>query len=114
MRRLIASIAATAAILAVTSPSASGANKVVDVGDDFFGPAELSIKENKIIDFNWIGVNDHNVFLNDGPGRYFDSGVYSTSGINFSKKFKKPGRYLLGCILHPDMDLNLKVKKRRR
>ena len=114
MRRFIASVAATAAVLAVTSPSALGANKVVDVGDDFFLPAKDTIKEGKTVDFNWIGVNEHNVFKQSGPGRYFESDPMTGTGVLYSKKFKRPGNYILGCILHEDMDMELKVKKRRR
>ncbi|MDQ2675504.1 MAG: hypothetical protein M3Y34_01730 [Actinomycetota bacterium] len=114
MRRIISFIAATALVLALSAPSALGANKVVDVADDFFAPAEETIKEDKTVDFNWVGVNEHNVFRQAGPGRYFESEPMTGEGVLYSKKFKRPGNYVLGCILHPDMDLDLKVKKRRR
>lgn len=114
MRRFIAFIAATAAVLAVMSPSASGANVVVDVGDDFFDPPVDTIKEDKTVDFNWIGSNEHNVFKQAGPGRYFESEPMTGEGVLYRKRFKRPGNYVLGCILHDDMDLELKVKRRRR
>jgi plastocyanin len=39
--------------------------------------------------------------------------VTNEPGIQFSRKFKKPGEYVLGCILHEDMLMDLKVKKNR-
>ena len=115
MRRLIALLVTTPiAILLCAGTQASGATKIVDVGDDFFDPASLVIKENNTIDFVWVGENEHNVFRETGPGKYFESKTHEGSGYVFSRKFRKPGNYTFGCILHPDMDMDLKVKRRRR
>jgi plastocyanin len=115
MRRFVAFIAVIAAAIAVVSTSASGAarNVTVEVDDDFFTPSSLTIKEDKTIDFNWVGEEDHNVYKKIGPGNEFDSGTHSEPGVNFSHKFKKPGKYVLGCILHDKMLMDLKVRKRR-
>lgn len=114
MRRSLAFIAVTAATVAVASPSASGrANATVDVADDEFKPAELTIKEDKTVDFNWVGVNDHDVYKQIGPGKDFTSGVQNAPFV-FSHKFRKPGKYVLACTLHEKMLMDLKVRKRRR
>jgi plastocyanin len=115
MRRSLAFIAVTAATVAIASPSASGrANATVDVADDYFDPTPLTIKEDKTVDFNWVGANDHDVYKQTGPGKDFTSGVQNGSGVLFSQKFRKPGKYVLACTLHPDMLMDLKVKRRRR
>ncbi|MDX6586997.1 MAG: Copper binding protein plastocyanin/azurin family [Solirubrobacterales bacterium] len=114
MRRVITIAATLAVVLVVSNPFAAGrAKKVVEVDDDFYNPASLTIKEDTTVDFTWVGEGEHNVFKNSGPGRYFESDNSEETGFVFSHKFKKPGNYTLGCILHEDMDMSLKVKKRR-
>lgn len=112
-RRRSIAIAAVAALLAWGSASTAQAAKVVDISDDFFAPQFLKIKQKKTVAFNWVGSNDHNVYRHTGPGKYFDSGVMQGEGVLYSRKFRKPGRYVLGCILHEEMLMDLKVKRRR-
>jgi plastocyanin len=115
MRRFIAFIAVFAAAVAVAVPSASGrANATVDVADDFFDPASKTIREDRTVDFVWVGVEDHDVYKQIGPGPNWTSGVKSGVGATYSRKFRRPGNYVLACTLHPDMLMDLKVKKRRR
>lgn len=115
MRRAISLTAALGfSIVLMAGSSASGkATKTVNVGDDFFDPESLIVKEDTTIKFEWVGVDDHNVFKQQGPGRYFESDNTDETGFVYSHKFKKPGRYVLGCILHEDMDMDLRVKRRR-
>ena len=116
MRRAIfltAAIAIAAVVMTAASASGRGA-KTVEVGDDFFDPASMTVKERTTIRFEWIGVGEHNVYKKSGPGRVFDSDPHVGEGFVYSRKFKKPGRYVLGCILHEDMLMDLRVKKRRR
>ena len=115
MGRLIALFAVVAATVAVAAPTASGrANATVAVADDFFAPESLAIKEDKTIDFNWVGEDDHDVYKQIGPGKSFTSGVQNGSGVLFSHKFRKPGKYVLACTLHDGMLMDLKVKRKRR
>jgi plastocyanin len=115
MRRAISLTAAIGiSLVLIAGPPASGkGTKTVDVGDNFFDPESLTVKEDTKIKFEWVGVDDHNVFKQSGPGRYFESDNTDQTGFVYTRKFKKPGRYVLGCILHEDMDMDLKVKKRR-
>ena len=92
--------------------SATGATKTVEVDDDFFNPSFMKIKERTTLEFNWVGVDDHNVYKKSGPGPNFDSGNFEGPGVHFTRKFRKPGAYVLGCILHEDMLMDLKVKRR--
>jgi plastocyanin len=62
------------------------------------------------VKFNWTGNNSHNVTKKRGPGGGFASPTTSSSGINFTKKFKKAGTYKLICTIHPDtMKMKLEV-----
>ena len=113
MRRAILIIATLAVGLAVSNPVATGrATKNVEVDDDFFSPSSLTIKEDNRVRFTWVGENEHNVYKDSGPGPYFESDSAEGAGFVYTRKFKKPGRYILGCILHEDMDLALRVKRR--
>ena len=115
MRRATAVFATAVIALIVTGGSSAlgGASKTVDVDDDFFEPASLTIKEDTTLKFNWVGINDHNIQWEAGPGPYFQSENHDEPGINYKRRFKKPGNYILGCFIHPDMNLALKVKRRR-
>ena len=114
MRRAI-TIAITLAVgLTVSNTLTSGrATKNVEVGDDFFAPSSLTIKEDNRVRFTWVGEGEHNVFKETGPGPDFTSDNAEGAGFTYTRKFKKPGRYTLGCILHEEMDMFLRVKKRR-
>ena len=112
MRRKLALVASLAAavILAITSGAAGRATKTVDVGDNFFDPDVMKIKKNDKVAFNWVGVEEHDVALGKGPGKFFNSGPTAEPGVNFTKKFKKTGKYKLICTLHGEMKMTLRVK----
>lgn len=113
-RALLIAAVATGLLLLSLGGSASGrAATTVQVGDDFFNPTSLTIREDKTVKFEWVGTSDHNVFKKSGPGRYFDSGVTDETGFVYPREFRKPGNYVLGCVLHKDMLMDLKVKRRR-
>ena len=114
MRRTIISVTVLAAALVLfAGASATGATKTVEVGDDYFSPTPMKIRENTTLDFKWVGEGDHNVYRQSGPGRLFDSGVQNEPGVNFSHKFRKRGTYVLACTLHEKMLMDLKVTRRR-
>ena len=109
---------AIAAVAALSlGPAASGKAKTatVDVEDDFFTPASLTIKEDTKVEWNWVGTELHDVTKAGGPGKFFESGPKEGSGVLYSKTFKKPGKYEIICSLHSKdgMRMDLKVKKRR-
>ena len=112
MRRTLGIAAAigTTAVLLLAGGAAGKGKKTVDVGDDFFAPKSLQVKKGTRVAFDWIGTNEHDVAKGKGPGKFFNSGPTDEPGVNFTKKFKKKGKYKLICTLHPDMTMKLKVK----
>ncbi len=116
MRRAITTAIAVglAGVLFAGSSAQGRGTKTVNVGDDFFDPVSMTIKQNTTLKFTWVGEDPHNVFKESGPGKYFESDNTDETGFVFAHKFRKAGRYTLGCILHEDMDMSLKVRKKRR
>lgn len=104
-----------AAVLALGSTaSAKGKTATVDVDDDFFDPIALTVKEDTKVEWNWVGDSVHDVTSGpNNPGRFFESGPQQGSGVLYSKRFRKPGNYLIICTLHEEMRMDLKVKRRR-
>ncbi len=112
MRRSLSIAAAAGLVIAMlVAAGASGrATKTVDVADDFFDPAKVTIKEKNKLAFNWIGANEHDIAKTKGPGKFFESGPIQGSGVLYTKKFSKAGKYTLICTLHDDMDMKVVVK----
>ena len=115
MRRFIAIVAALSAagVLMVASGASGRATKTVDVGDNFFAPKDLKIKEGDKLSFNWVGAEEHDVARAKGPGKFFESGPITGSGVQYSHKFKDAGKYKIICTLHQEMKMNLEVKKKK-
>jgi plastocyanin len=113
VRRTFAIVAALAAVGAmVVATGASGrATKTVDVGDNFFAPKNLKIKKGDKLAFDWVGVEEHDVAKAKGPGKFFESGPITGSGVQYKRKFKDKGKYKIICTLHQEMKMNLEVKK---
>jgi plastocyanin len=109
-RKLAIAISAVAATALLTVSLASGATETVEVGDDFFAPKKVKIEKNDRVKFNWTGTNEHDVVRLSGPGKYFESGPMTGTGVLFKQKFKEEGTYKLICSLHDEMDLTVKVK----
>jgi plastocyanin len=117
MRRAFTLTAALGAVIVLGGGSqASGrATKTVELGDNFFNPPSMTIKQGATIDFTWIGEDVHEVTQSDqSPGKYFNSGFTDDTGFVYPHQFKRAGNYVILCTLHEDMVMNLKVKKRRR
>ena len=115
MKRTLVPIALAATVLALTPAVATSARRTVEVRDFAFAPSSLTIKQRTLVRFNWVGINPHNVTKSSGPGRFFESGDRSGEGILYKRRFRKRGRYSLICTLHlPDMQMNIRVKRKRR
>jgi len=92
--------------MATAAPSAT-----IELGDNFFKPAKRTVRRGTIVRFLWIGGNPHNVKKARGPGPRFKSRTRSRRGINFAKRFRQRGNYLLVCTIHPrKMRLRLRVR----
>jgi plastocyanin len=116
MKRTLVPIALAGLLLAVALAPAGAAPrpKTVKVGDLFFAPESLRIKQGTMVRFKWVGEQTHNVTKSSGPGRHFQSDDFKGPGVHFKRRFKKPGRYRLICSLHPEMTMKLRVKRKRR
>ena len=113
MRGLIALLAGAALISA--APAHGAARKTVSVGDNYFTSQSLSVKRGTKITWRWPGYDVsgdvHDVGLMKGPKgvRKFRSEAASTE-YSYSRKLTVPGTYRLGCSLHHEMRMTVKVR----
>jgi len=113
VRGLIALLAGAALISA--APAHGAARKTVSVGDNYFTSQSLSVKRGTKVTWRWPGYEEagdvHDVGLMKGPRgvRKFRSEAASTD-YSFSRKLTVPGTYRLGCSLHHEMRMTVKVR----
>ena len=113
MKALIAVLAGAALLSA--SPAHGAARKTVTVGDNYFASPSLSVKRGTKITWRWPGYEEsgdvHDVGLMKGPKgvRKFRSEAASTE-YSYSRKLTVPGTYRLGCSLHHEMRMTVKVR----
>jgi plastocyanin len=88
----------------------SGAN--VTVGDRFFSRRNVRVRLGAKLDYNFMGVELHNLTLANGP---LGIGSPNLNGVRtYTQRFTRPGTYRLFCALHPvQMSQRVVVKKRR-
>jgi plastocyanin len=102
-----------AALVAVAAfPAAAGAGNAtkVEVGNGFYGPADISVKKDAKVRWNWAtGFELHDVYVKSGPARFHSP---TQAAGTFSHKFSKPGKYVLYCTQHEGMTMKVTVKKR--
>ena len=109
----LAAVALVAALVIGPASAPAGHKKTtkIKVGNNFFAPTSKTIKRGTKVKFKWAGGVPHNVIKKKGPAGKFKSKTTSKSGVNYSKTFKKAGKYKLFCSIHPvTMKLTLKVK----
>ena len=121
-------IAGAAACAAMTLPVAGSAAdstdladrasaKIIRVGDDFFSPNSTGAGRGRVITWVWARGNDnaHNVRLRRAPGGVSKGRFRSPtrrSGFRFSRRVRKPGRYVFVCSLHaPEMRAVVRVRR---
>ena len=113
MKALIAVLAGAA--LRSAAPAHGAARKTVTVGDNYFASQSLSVKRGTKITWRWPGYDVsgdvHDVGLMKGPKgvRKFRSEAASTE-YSYSRKLTVPGTYRLGCSLHHEMRMTVKVR----
>ncbi len=108
MRRVVLIIAAVAALAATAGPA--GAAKVADVelGTSYYAPAKVTVKKGDKVRFRWNPSFDlQDVKVKSGPQKF--TSPLQASGT-WTRKFTKPGKYVLYCTQHSDMGMTLKVK----
>jgi plastocyanin len=110
VRRLIA-----AALVAAAFPAAAvgASSKRVQVGDDYYGPAKVTVKKGTTVKWTWLAdnTNSHDVKLSKGPAgvKKFKS-ASAASDYTFSKKLTKKGTYKIVCTLHRTMRMTIVVR----
>jgi plastocyanin len=98
------------AALAAAAPAQAGKVAKVDLGTSYYAPAKLTIKRGAKVRFVWNPSFDmHDVNVKSGPQRFHSP--LQASGT-WTRKFTKPGKYVLYCSQHNDMGMTLVVKKR--
>jgi plastocyanin len=113
-RVLIALLAGAALICAV--PAQGAAKKTVTLGDNYFAPQALKVKQGTKMTWRWPGFDQggdvHDVKLSKGPKgvKKFHSEAASTD-YSFKRKLTVPGTYKLVCTLHHEMRMTVKVRK---
>jgi plastocyanin len=82
-----------------STPSSPVATNQIEVGDDFFSPANVTVPVNTAVHWTWdASARTHNVTLSDGSG----SGD-QTGGYVFDKTFGTAGTFSYHCTIHPTM-----------
>lgn len=89
-----AAVTATAAPTLTASPTPAPA--VVEMGDHFFDPAQLTVKVGATVTWKSVGQSTHDLAARDGS---FSLGAMSF-GQTFSFTFAKAGRYPYVCMQH--------------
>ena len=113
MKALIAIIVGAALISA--APASGAVKKTVTLGDNYFTPHTLTVKRGTTITWRWPGYDNpgdvHDIGLMSGPkgAKKFRSEAASTD-YSFKRKLTVPGKYRLGCSLHEDMRMTVKVR----
>jgi plastocyanin len=107
---------------ALAAPPGVGAAKkrpkprTVDVGDNFFAPAKLTVRPGTKVTWKWpTDVGDsHDVKTAKVPkgAKRFASPPYAV-GARFARTFTKAGRYKLYCTFHAtEMTMTITVRKK--
>jgi plastocyanin len=114
VKALIAAVAGAALLSA--APAQGAAHKTVTVGDNYFTKQSLTVKSGTRITWRWPGYDEagdvHDVGLMAGPKgvKRFRSEAASTE-YRYTRKLTVPGTYRLGCSLHEDMRMTVKVRR---
>jgi plastocyanin len=102
-----------AAALAAAAALAGTPAKTIKVGDDYYGPAKVTVKRGTTVKWKWLADNadSHDVKLAKAPKgvRKFRSASAATD-YTYSKKLTMPGTYRIVCSLHQDMTMTIVVK----
>jgi plastocyanin len=91
-------------------------HRTVKVRDYYLSPTKLKVPPKSTITFKWPSLENegdsHNVSLRKKPKgvKRWESEIAS-SDYSFKRKFRKKGKYVVICTLHPDdMRTTIRVK----
>ncbi len=88
--------AATATAAPTAAPTASPATALIELGDHFFDPAQLTVKVGTTVTWKSVGQSTHDLAARDGS---FSLGTMSF-GQTFSFTFNRSGRFPYVCMQH--------------
>jgi plastocyanin len=96
----------------------AGQTRVIDVGDNYYAPDQLTIKRFDQLRWDWqdsFSPEGHNVSLLQGPKGVspydFESPIRVGPDYKFTRRFLTPGDYKLFCTLHVGMEMDVRVTK---
>jgi plastocyanin len=87
---------ATTAPTFTASPTPTAALALIEMGDNFFDPAQLTVKVGTTVTWKVVGQSTHDLAARDGS---FVNRTMSF-GQTFSFTFAKAGHYLYVCMQH--------------
>ena len=87
---------ATASAAVPVSPTPTAALALIEMGDHFFDPAQLTVKVGTTVTWKSVGQSTHDLAARDGS--FVNGGM--SFGQTFSFTFTKVGRYPYVCMQH--------------
>lgn len=113
-RRILPVAAAVALLGAAPAVAAAPKPKTVQVADNYFQPAKLTLKPKTAVTWKWpsdVAIDVHDVKLKSAPkGVKKWQSEPASSGYRFKRTFTKPGTYKVVCTLHEEMKMTIRVR----
>ena len=115
MRVVVIAVLAGAALISAV-PAQGAPAKTINLGDNYYAPQTPKVKRGTTVTWRWPGFDQagdvHDIKLLSGPKkvRKFQSEAASTD-YTFKRKLTVAGTYKLGCTLHHEMRMTLKVRQ---
>jgi plastocyanin len=91
-----AAATASATVAPTATPSPTPSVATIEMGDNFFDPAEITVKVGTTVTWKVVGQSTHDLAARDGS--FADRTM--TFGQTFSFTFTKAGRYPYICMQH--------------
>jgi plastocyanin len=91
---IAATVLSLTAVLVAVAPAGAA---TVRVGDNFFSPKTLSVRQHSTVTWRFVGKNDHRITVKQGPARF--SSPTMSSG-KYLKHMMRKGTYKLICSIH--------------
>jgi plastocyanin len=115
-RAAVGALLAGVALLGAASATAGSGKpqrKKVEVGDNFYAPAKLTVNRRSTITWVWPdeAIDVHDVKLDKGPKgvKKFQSDP-AAGGFTYKRRLKEPGLYKIVCTLHEEMTMSIRVR----
>lgn len=82
-----------------------GPTEVIELGDNWFDPDQLTIEPGTTVEFVWVGSNQHNIVVESQPeGSDWEGHPDLTADGEHAHTFEILGEYEINCTPHPGMD----------